>query len=65
MRAMEDSLLPAARDKQKVLVLQGTGGIGKSQMAQEDASRHQDDYTAIFRQKEISMAVSHDLMIRG
>ena len=48
MEAMEQKLLPFPTDQQTIFVLQGMGGIGKSQMAREYARKHQDDYTAIF-----------------
>ena len=49
MHAMEDQLLPISKSHQTILVLQGMGGIGKSQMAREYATTHQDAYTAVFR----------------
>lgn len=45
---MEDFLLPVAEQRLRVLALQGLGGIGKSQLAIEYATRHQLDYTAVF-----------------
>ena len=48
MLNMEDYLLPLSTDRQKILVLSGPGGIGKSQMAREYASRHQHDYDSLF-----------------
>ena len=32
----------------KIVILQGLGGVGKSQLAIEYATRHQEDYTAAF-----------------
>ena len=48
MGQMEAILLPINQAQQTVLVLHGLGGIGKSQLAREFASRHQNDYSAIF-----------------
>ena len=48
MQAIEEQLLPISEDQQAVLVLQGMGGMGKSQIAREYACKHKDDYTAIF-----------------
>ena len=48
MHAMEDQLLPISKSQQTILVLQGMGGIGKSQMAREYATTHQDAYIAVF-----------------
>ena len=49
MHAMEDQLLPISKFQQTILVLQGMGGIGKSQkMAREYATTHQEAYTAVF-----------------
>lgn len=48
MEAVEDQLLPISDTQQTVLVLQGTGGMGKSQMARWYACKHKDKYTAIF-----------------
>ncbi len=48
MQAVEDQLLPISETQQTVLVLQGMGGMGKSQMAREYACKHKDRYTAIF-----------------
>ncbi|KAL9611132.1 MAG: hypothetical protein Q9167_004212 [Letrouitia subvulpina] len=48
MQAIEKSLLPPDCKRQKILVLQGMGGIGKSQMAREVAIVHQSVYTSIF-----------------
>ena len=61
LHALETGLLPISEDHQTVLVLQGMGGIGKSQMAREYASRHQNDYTAIFwvnAKSEASLRIS-------
>ena len=48
MRSIQQSPLPLNHDRQKILVLQGLGGIGKSQIAREVAIVHQHDYTSIF-----------------
>ena len=45
---MEDCLLSGSEQRLRVLALQGLGGIGKSQLAIEYATRHQMHYTAIF-----------------
>ena len=48
MLDMDEYLLPLSTDKQKILVLCGPGGIGKSQMARDYASYHQHDYDSLF-----------------
>ena len=49
IRAMEKYLLPVEdAKKQKILVLHGLGGIGKTQLALEFAKIHRDRFTAIF-----------------
>lgn len=48
MCEMEKHLLPISADKQTLLVLSGPGGIGKSQLARDYASRHRHDYDAVF-----------------
>ena len=48
MLDMDEHLLPPSTDKQKILVLSGPGGIGKSQMVREYASYHQHDYDSLF-----------------
>ncbi|KAL8796491.1 MAG: hypothetical protein Q9195_001165 [Heterodermia aff. obscurata] len=48
MSQIETVLLPVNHDQQTILVLHGLGGIGKSQLAREYATRHQYDYSAIF-----------------
>lgn len=48
MDAMEQRLLPISKDQQTILVLSGMGGMGKSQMARDYATKHQHDYTAVF-----------------
>ena len=48
MGAIERILLPSDCDRQKILVLQGLEGIGKSQIARELATIHQHDYKSIF-----------------
>ena len=48
MQSIEQNLLPLDCDRQKILVLQGLGGIGKSQIAREFATVHQHDFTSIF-----------------
>ena len=48
LSSIESILLPVNPTAQKIVVLHGLGGIGKSQLAIEYAKRHQDDYTAIF-----------------
>ena len=47
MSAIERIILPPDCDRQKILVLQGLGGIGKSQITREFATIHQHDYTSI------------------
>ena len=46
--SIESVLLPLKPTAQKVVVLHGLGGFGKSQLAIEYAKNHQEDYTAIF-----------------
>ena len=48
LSSIESVLLPINPTIQKIVVLHGLGGIGKSQLAIEYAKKHQDDYTAIF-----------------
>ena len=48
MNQIETALLPVNHAQQTILVLHGLGGIGKSQMAREYATRHQHDYSATF-----------------
>ena len=48
MLHMKECLLPLSPDTQKILVLCGPGGIGKSQMARDYASRHREDYDSLF-----------------
>lgn len=48
MLDMEKCLLPPSSDRQKILVLSGPGGIGKSQMVRAYASQHQHDYDSLF-----------------
>lgn len=48
MHKIEAALLPIKRTQQVILVLQGLGGNGKSQIAREYATEHQNDYSAIF-----------------
>ena len=48
MSRIENVLLPINQAQQTILVLHGLGGIGKSQLAREYATRHQHDYSAIF-----------------
>ena len=45
---MEEYLLPLSPNRQKILVLSGPGGIGKSQMARSYATQHQNDYESLF-----------------
>ena len=45
---MEKRLLPLSLDRQKILVLSGPGGIGKSQMVRDYASQHRHDYDSLF-----------------
>lgn len=48
MEKMEERLLPTkAPDQQKIYVLHGLGGIGKTQLAIAYARNHQDTYSAI------------------
>ena len=54
MLAMEECLLPLSPETQKILVLCGLGGIGKSQMVRDYASRHRDDYDSLFWTNDIS-----------
>lgn len=48
MHHIEAALLPIVQTQQTVVILQGLGGIGKSQIAREYATKHQDDYSAVF-----------------
>lgn len=48
MLGMEKCLLPLSSDGQKILVLSGPGGIGKSQMVRDYASQHRHDYDSLF-----------------
>ena len=48
MLGMDACLLPLSPDTQRILVLSGPGGIGKSQMARDYASHHQHDYDSVF-----------------
>jgi hypothetical protein len=50
MQALEDMLLPRAEpiQRQKVHVLFGPGGIGKTQLAAEFARRHHGQFTSVF-----------------
>ena len=48
MLDMDEYLLPLLTDRQKILVLSGPGGIGKSQIVREYAIHHQHDYDSIF-----------------
>lgn len=48
MSEMEKHLLPISDDSQRLLVLSGPGGIGKSQLARDYALRHRHDYDAVF-----------------
>ena len=48
LSTIESVLLPIDPTAQKIVVLHGLGGIGKSQLAIEYAKKHQDDYAAIF-----------------
>ncbi|MCJ1476114.1 hypothetical protein MMC13_004779 [Lambiella insularis] len=48
MSSIEQALLPIPVESQKIVVLQGMGGIGKSQLARNFATKHQRDYTAVF-----------------
>ena len=48
MRAMEEHLLPLSPGMQKLLVLSGPGGIGKSQLVRDYAMAHQNDYDSLF-----------------
>ena len=48
MRDIEQQFFDRSHTRQKLLVLFGPGGIGKSQMAREYASQHRDDYDSIF-----------------
>lgn len=45
---MEKCLLPLSLDRQKLLVLSGPGGIGKSQMVRDYASQHRHGYDSLF-----------------
>lgn len=45
---MEKCLLPLSLDRQKILVLSGPGGIGKSRMVRDYASQHRHDYDSLF-----------------
>ena len=48
MTEMEECLLPLSTDRQKILLLSGPGGIGKSQLARDYAWHHQHDYDSLF-----------------
>lgn len=48
MLEIEECLLPPSLDRQKILVLSGPGGIGKSQMVRDYASQHRHDYDSLF-----------------
>ena len=49
LEEMKDLLLPSIdAKKQKVLILHGLGGIGKTQLSLEYARVHRNDYSAIF-----------------
>ncbi|MCJ1377833.1 hypothetical protein MMC17_000929 [Xylographa soralifera] len=48
MHSIEEALLPVSSEHQRIVVLQGMGGIGKSQLARSYASKHQNIYSAIF-----------------
>lgn len=48
MHAIEEELLPVSETQQTVLILQGMGGMGKSQIAREYSCKHKDKYTAVF-----------------
>ena len=48
LASIESVLLPFTTTERKVVVLQGLGGIGKSQLAIEFAKKHRSDYTAVF-----------------
>ena len=48
MLAIEQALLPISEEVQKIVVLQGMGGIGKSQLARSYAIKNQRHYTAVF-----------------
>ena len=48
MHKIEAAFLPIKRTQQVIVVLQGLGGNGKSQIAREYATKHQNDYSAIF-----------------
>ena len=48
LHEMEDRLLPLSSDRQKILVLSGPGGIGKSQMARHYALQHRETYDSLF-----------------
>ncbi|MCJ1395473.1 hypothetical protein MMC18_008359 [Xylographa bjoerkii] len=48
MHSLEDAWLSIPNGLQKIVVLQGMGGIGKSQLAWIYATEHQLDYSAIF-----------------
>jgi hypothetical protein len=49
MAPMEDALLTQRQQlRQKIFVLHGLGGIGKTQLAAEFARRHQEEFSTIF-----------------
>ncbi|MCJ1434207.1 hypothetical protein MMC27_003574 [Xylographa pallens] len=48
MHSIEEALLPVSGERQRIVVLQGMGGIGKSQLARSYATKHQNTYSAIF-----------------
>ena len=48
MRALEDALLPKPDSRQKVFVLHGLGGIGKTQLSAEFARRFEHRFSSVF-----------------
>jgi hypothetical protein len=49
MAALEQALLPKRQDcRQKVFVLYGLGGIGKTQLSVEFARRHHQKFSSVF-----------------
>jgi AAA+ ATPase superfamily predicted ATPase len=48
MKELEEHLLPSANKRQKIFVLRGLGGIGKTQLAVEFIRRHHKPFSSVF-----------------